>query len=248
MQIQLDGMEEGFQIKKPSYYSLSAMKAIIENKDSLQLTAPHGPFGSSASPDSIRTSHKFTPRRPPKSYWLKSAFHYNPNINYRLMPKVSIDGMTNVCLHCQAKKWPGEPPAICCSNGKIKLPQFRAPPEQLQRLLTDNTTRALHFRQKAWHYNMAFAMTSFGADKNATPTDFFTTFQVQGQCYHRIGSLLPPENGESKFLQVYFLNGEEEIQQRCKLNAGLRRDIIQELQDILHELHPYVSSLKYALE
>jgi hypothetical protein len=38
MQIRLDGMGEGFQIKKPSHYSQSVIKTIIENKDSLQLT------------------------------------------------------------------------------------------------------------------------------------------------------------------------------------------------------------------
>ncbi|ELU17671.1 hypothetical protein CAPTEDRAFT_194698 [Capitella teleta] len=38
MQIRLDGMGEGFQIKKPSHYSQSVMKTIIENEDSLQLT------------------------------------------------------------------------------------------------------------------------------------------------------------------------------------------------------------------
>ncbi|ELU18311.1 hypothetical protein CAPTEDRAFT_201228 [Capitella teleta] len=35
MQIRLDGMGEVFQIKKPSHYSQSVMKTIIENKDSL---------------------------------------------------------------------------------------------------------------------------------------------------------------------------------------------------------------------
>ncbi|ELU01841.1 hypothetical protein CAPTEDRAFT_191262 [Capitella teleta] len=38
VQIRLDGMGEGFQIKKPSHYCQSVMKTIIENKDSLQLT------------------------------------------------------------------------------------------------------------------------------------------------------------------------------------------------------------------
>jgi hypothetical protein len=156
--------------------------------------------------------------------------------------------MTIICPHCQAQKWPGEPPGICCLNGKIKLPQLKAPPKEIQKLLTESTPRAMHFRQKTWQYNMAFAMISFGADKNVTSTGFFTTFQIQGQRYHRIGSLLPPQNEQSKFMQVYFLNGNEEMQQRCRLNAGLRPDVIQQLQDILHESHPYVADLKYALE
>jgi hypothetical protein len=91
-------------------------------------------------------------------------------------------------------------------------------------------------------------MTSFGADKNLTDRNVFTTFKIQGQCLHLIGSLLPIHDEQAKYLQVYFLNGEEEVQQRVRLNEGAHADIISDLQAMLHDTHPYVSDLKYAVE
>ncbi|KAL8606455.1 hypothetical protein ACOMHN_015544 [Nucella lapillus] len=91
-------------------------------------------------------------------------------------------------------------------------------------------------------------MTSFGADKDVTNHGFFTTFKVQGQCYHIIGSLLPLPNEEPKYVQVYFMNNSaEEANQRCRLNDGVDFDIITDLQAMLHSTHPYIESFKYAL-
>ena len=42
--------------------------------------------------------------------------------------------------------------------------------------------------------------------------------------------------------------GSEEVSQRCRLNQGVDREIITELQAMLHSTHPYVHSFKYALE
>lgn len=190
-----------------------------------------------------------TPRRRPlKIRWMKAAFQYDPTMNYRLTPQVRIGQMTKICPHCRAKKWPGEPPGMCCSNGKVKLEALREPPQTMRKLLLEDTEDGKHFRQNTWKYNMAFTMTSFGADRDLTQRGFFTTFKIQGQCYHLLGSLLPPPNEEARYLQVYFLNGEEQAQQRCRLNEGTREDLIQELQSILHNTHPYVASFKYALE
>ena len=92
-------------------------------------------------------------------------------------------------------------------------------------------------------------MTSFGAEKDLTNRGFFTTYKVQGQVYHLLGSLLPLPEETPKFLQVYFINtSDDEAKHRCSLNSGVRMNIIQQLQDMLHQSHPYVASFKYALE
>ncbi|XP_034044527.1 uncharacterized protein LOC117526576 [Thalassophryne amazonica] len=44
------------------------------------------------------------------------------------------------------------------------------------------------------------------------------------------------------------MGGQGEADQRCRLNQGVQRDIIEELQTMLHETHPYVQSFKFALE
>lgn len=61
--------------------------------------------------------------------------------------------------------------------------------------------------------------------------------------------MLPNNENESKFLQIYFMGNEEtEINQRCKIINGMNREIISNLQRFLHKNNAMVSSFKYALE
>ena len=76
------------------------------------------------------------------------AFHYNPQ---NLYEDARIGSMSATCRHCSAKKWPTEPPRICCANGKVDVPLLGPPPEPLQALLTTNTPQAKEFRKKYAH-------------------------------------------------------------------------------------------------
>ncbi|CAE1313565.1 unnamed protein product [Acanthosepion pharaonis] len=83
------------------------------------------------------------------------------------------------------------------------------------------------------------------------------TFKVQGQIYHRIGSLLSETATDSAFLQIYFI---ADYNQQGDARIGIipendthqhnhpRRDIIISLQQMFHETNSYVRSFKYALE
>ena len=181
--------------------------------------------------------------------WNRAAFAYEASINYSSFPEMSIGEMNNVCQYCLAKKWKGEAPGMCCTGGKIKLLPLTQPPDILCKLLADDNTASVHFRNNVWNYNSAFMMTSFGADKDLTDRGFFTTFKIQDQCYHRIVGLLPDADNEPKYAQVYFMGGgREEAQQGCRLNSSVDMDTIVDLQDMLHNTHPNVQSFKYALE
>lgn len=66
-------------------------------------------------------------------------------------------------------------------------------------------------------------MTSFGASKicdlSSDGRNFETTFKIQGQVYHKIGSLMPMPNEDPKFLQIYFMGScEERVTTRCQYN------------------------------
>ena len=50
--------------------------------------------------------------------WKEAALNYDPSSEYT-DPSVEIGQMSDVCTKCQAKKWPGEPPGMCCSSGKV---------------------------------------------------------------------------------------------------------------------------------
>jgi hypothetical protein len=75
------------------------------------------------------------------------------------------------------------------------------------------------------------------------------TFKVQGQIYHRAGSLLPLPNADQKFLQIYFIgNTDEQINQRCRFNTGTRREIVAALQNSFHLHNELIRFFRTALE
>jgi hypothetical protein len=53
--------------------------------------------------------------------------------DYESHPNVMIGKMDVVCNHCQAKKFRCESSGMCCSNGKVKLPQLNPPLYPLQK-------------------------------------------------------------------------------------------------------------------
>ena len=65
-------------------------------------------------------------------------------------------------------------------------------------------------------------MTSFGATCVHEKDGFSPVFKVQGQIYHKVGSLLPIPNEMPKFLQLYFMGDEQlEVDQHCANIVGL---------------------------
>ncbi|GFW05988.1 helitron_like_N domain-containing protein [Trichonephila clavipes] len=68
-------------------------------------------------------------------------------------------------------------------------------------------------------------MTSFGSSKQIIETEFMPILKVQGQVYHRIGSIFPCPAEESKFLQIYFMgNNMEQDEQRCKIVQQVKQE------------------------
>ena len=178
----------------------------------------------------------------------KGAFHYDPKHDYTAEEIITIGSMSKVCNYCRAKKLGNEPPGMCCSNGKVQLAKFQEPPQPLKNLLIGSTSDSKHLLQYIQKYNSAFEMTSFGANI-VTEGGFMQTFKVQGQVYHRIGSLLPEENENSLFLQIYFMgNQENQAQRQCNVNEGTKLNIILSLQEMLHSRNSYVNTFKSVLE
>ncbi|XP_026467796.1 uncharacterized protein LOC113371383 [Ctenocephalides felis] len=178
----------------------------------------------------------------------REAFQYDCSYDYSLHPSVCIGKMDVVCKYCGALKFSQETPGLCCLNGKVKLPSLTPPPEPLYSLLCGETQESRHFLANTQKYNGCFQMTSFGADI-IEERGFNPTFKIQGQIHHRIGSLLPFEDTQNKFLQIYFMgNREEQLDRRLEINAGMKRAILQDLQCLLHEHHALVWLFKSALE
>ncbi|GFW76680.1 uncharacterized protein TNCV_4943971 [Trichonephila clavipes] len=177
----------------------------------------------------------------------RRAFWYNPAEDYSLSRHVLIGTMTVVCSYCKALKFSGETKGMCCAAGKIKLPQLREPPEPLKTWLAGYTAQSKYFLSNIRKYNSCFQMTSFGVE--IITTYFMSTFKVKGQIYHKVGSLLLFPNGQHKFLQMYFIGDDkDELDARCKISTGIKRCIVSQLQELLHEKNHLVHLFKIAID
>ncbi|UYV69864.1 hypothetical protein LAZ67_7001017 [Cordylochernes scorpioides] len=180
-----------------------------------------------------------------------AAFNYSVAVEYFKHPLISLGMLDTTCRFCGALRWKDESSGMCCSNGKVRLPLIDLPPEPLRSLLSGENSDSVHFLRNIRKYNSCFQMTSFGAENQTHSVTFPTTFSIQGQVYHRIGSLMPSENQPSRFLQIYFMgNDDDDIQtdRRCQQIQGVRRNIVQGLQRMLHQHNLLVQQFKTALE
>ncbi|XP_050339716.1 uncharacterized protein LOC126766058 [Bactrocera neohumeralis] len=75
------------------------------------------------------------------------------------------------------------------------------------------------------------------------------TSQIQGQIYHRTGSLLPFPDREFSFLQIYFIgDANRELDRRCAIASHTRREIVSHIQRFLHQYNELVTLFKTALD
>lgn len=175
---------------------------------------------------------------------LNLAFNYNKSVNYLN----DIGTMSVPCKFCKALKWTGESVGMCCSSGKVKLHAIQPLPQPLNSLMLKNDSKSKFFLKHIRKYNAAFQMTSFGANE-IREGNFMPTFKVQGQIYHRIGSLLPVLNEQHHFLQIYFISDHDsQLNTRCQFIQNIDKQTISELQKMLHDCNSYIREFKTAIE
>ncbi|XP_074000087.1 uncharacterized protein [Rhodnius prolixus] len=182
--------------------------------------------------------------------FLRLAFQYEPDVEYYNHSKVVIGTLEKECPRCHALKFKNEPVGMCCSSGKIQLTEIETPPEPLHGLLIGTDPDSSLFLKSIRTFNSCFQMTSFGATEIVNNTaangqQFNSTFKIKGQVYHKVGSLLPMPNEPHKFLQIYFMGGEDSeralanrVDARCdyhNLNSPFARRIVSELDALLNE-------------
>ena len=145
-----------------------------------------------------------------------AGFRITQWLNYQVLSFVGR--MEHECQHCGAMKWSKERPGLCCSSGKVCIPLIRSPPKPLSDLMSGSSSDSKHFLNNIRRYNNCFMMTSFGANEICLG-GFHSTFKVQGQVCHTVGSLLPIDGEDPKFLQIYFMGDDDaEVRERCKHN------------------------------
>ncbi|CAG8773821.1 21308_t:CDS:2, partial [Gigaspora margarita] len=103
---------------------------------------------------------------------------------------------------------------------------------------------------KMCSYNFAFTFTSTGAklDNNlANAQNGVYTYCVQGFFYYSIGFLLPENDIEPQYLQMYVWDMQHKLDHRTNVipNSGLNPALIQSLKTILDEVNSYMINLRY---
>ncbi|XP_074306350.1 uncharacterized protein LOC141641592 [Silene latifolia] len=150
------------------------------------------------------------------------------------------------CTKCRAQMWFQERKkkkkgtrcpkfSLCCSDGKVKLPWLKEPPQLLKSLLSRQHPFSKHFIENIRAYNGMFSFTSMGGkiDHSINQGRGPYTFRMGGQNIHRIGSLLPSTGATPKFCQLYIYDTEKEVENRKK---AISHDTPERFNDELIEL------------
>ncbi len=113
--------------------------------------------------------------------------------------------MDTICGFYSAKMWIKEQLAkstnnnpqfsLCCENGKVLLLNLPRTPQELEVLLTSKESSVVKFQNQIHMYNSVLAFTSLGAkvDDSVIGGPGPYSFRIQGELYHKIGSLCPTE-------------------------------------------------------
>ena len=170
------------------------------------------------------------------------------------------------CKHCKATMWYEERIdkahnaknprfSMCCLEGKIKVPPLKSSPTFLRNILDSNGgARARNFRDQIRVYNSMFSFTSAGAkvDRliNKMPGPY--VFKISGQNCHRIGTMLPAENSQPKFAQLYISDTANEVQNRMnrvidtKSKNKIDETIVEGLINMFDEVNPLARTFRMA--
>ena len=146
---------------------------------------------------------------------------------------------------------------MCCIQGKISLPPLHHPPPELALLLISPEREGSRFRSNIRNYNNALAMTSVGRhldnSLNSAGGGPFS-FRLHGELIHRIGSLLPAENQQPLYAQLWIsdsahaANAALNARMGMSYNSNLDSTTLSNLQDMLFRHHPAVQHYKQAME
>ncbi|KAL6530588.1 hypothetical protein OROMI_028477 [Orobanche minor] len=188
----------------------------------------------------------------------------NSNGSSKYIDYWDIGDPSHSCRYCGALFWCGERLTTsskknpvysgCCGrDGKIQLPKLNNPPQSLQLLHGDNE-KSKHFRDNIRSYNSMFSFTSNGAkiDTSINQGKSPPIIKMQGQNYHLMGSLLPPDGETPKFAQLYIYDTENEVANRINAvrknhdSNGLHSEIVHELQTMLDKNNVLVKSFRMA--
>jgi hypothetical protein len=138
--------------------------------------------------------------------------------------------------------------SLCCENGKVLLPNLPATLQELEVLLTNKESSAVKFQDQISMYNLVLAFTLLGAkvDESVIGGLGPYSFRIQGELYHKIGSLCPAEGQRPQFAQLYIHDTKREHQNRHVVMPLLDPTTLDRLLTMMYHINPYVEMFKMA--
>jgi len=93
-------------------------------------------------------------------------------------------------------------------------------------------------------------MTSVGVkiDNSVTRQSGSYYFKIQGELHHLTGALLPHDDQTPIYAQIYILDTAEQLNVRRLNNRNLDPVVMNNLQTMLLDSHPYIGHYHYAYE
>ncbi len=166
--------------------------------------------------------------------------------------ELSVGAMDNICDSCAALMFKDEKHhtyqqqnktfySLCCSYGASKAPPVSEPPDILQTLLTVPGQRGQHFRANIRAYNscLAFASMALSGTEYKFEQKGPFCFHINGQVYHHLSQLQPQVGKKPSFSQIYIYDAAFGLNARMEIFPTLRKDILTELQTMLHIANPF---------
>ncbi|XP_065203965.1 uncharacterized protein LOC135834055 [Planococcus citri] len=168
----------------------------------------------------------------PKIVKKSESENVSPETTYFLQ-KISLDDCYK-CPHCNSRLFIEESSKLmwCCGNGRIhiKLPQLNAS-------FYDEPQFLSHSRA----YNNLFAFSAMGVSEGfQIPKSGPSLVKIQGRIYHRVFDL--NYKGSVNNSSLYIDDGKERL--KIAENEKLDKNIIDQISKFLHEVNPFISSLK----
>jgi hypothetical protein len=234
----------------PAPAQVNAPPVVIPPQDQATVLSPASPSISPAIDSTPTPATSIPPQSPHPSSFSPPGFA----CTFELQCFTTFDNplyrCTNVsmnaqCSFCQALKFPGEVPSLCCrQEASTNLKQFlpRRPPEQVWRLFNGTHPLSNFFKENIRHFNQALSFATFVKEKNndnrhndRTPSSSGPpVIRIHGQVYHVMGSLLPAEGTEAVHCQVYFHDSSDACINRLNAVSLNRNGPALEIMQLLH--------------
>src|SRR6267154_978448 len=175
---------------------------------------------------------------------------YTEPVNHHTLGPLTVQ-----CPNCHARHFASEKLTkssaraprfgMCCLQGQVVLPPLLPWPPELQQLYQQ---RAFVTNIRQYNSTVAFTLVGVKVDDHAVQGSGPSTFRIHGSLHHLMGSLMPGEDQQPAYAQLYVFDAEHATDVRVNRNRNLDPRILRELHDMLHRRHPYAQLYKAAYQ